>query len=90
MFRIKKVFTPLMAQTIIKRTMHDRKLPFIKNNNMKKSSNTKKTIIGEKSEIKEDLIKIFPEHPANYWNHNTSHSKNIDENDLLHLLPRNK
>ena len=56
MFRIKKLFTPLVTQTLIKRVMHDRKLPSIVNNNFKTTNEN--TIIGKKSDMKEDSIKL--------------------------------
>ena len=56
MFRIKKLFTPLVTQTLIKRAMHDRKLPSIVNNNFKTTNEN--TIIGKKSDMKEDSIKL--------------------------------
>tara|TARA_B100000902_G_scaffold362841_1_gene381430 strand:- start:401 stop:658 length:258 start_codon:yes stop_codon:yes gene_type:complete len=85
---MKNVLTPLMTQTIIKRAMHDRKLPFIGDNNVKTTS-IKNNIIGTKSEVKEDSIKTVLKN-SNIWEYWKVGNKNKEENDLLHLLPRNK
>ncbi len=89
MFRMKKVFTPLMTQTLIKRAMHDRKLPFVSDNNVKTTNRTK-TVIGTKSEIKEDAIKNTSKNSDIWDRWRVGNIKNIGGSDLLHLLPRNK
>ena len=85
MFRMKNVFTPLMAQTIIKRTMHDRKLPFISDKTIKTNNN----IIGTRSELKEDAMRTILK-DKDFWDYWKVSNKNNKENDLLHLLPRDK